>query len=362
MVRSWWVQSSLLHLEEAERRLLLKTGMRAFDTEVGDDLTVHALEGGSRDASKPPLVLCHGYGQGAAAFALNFPHLTANLHVYAKDWMGYGQSSRPKFTPKGVDATEEHFIKYMERWRDANKVQRMILCGHSLGGYLSVAYAERYPERVAKLILVSPVGVPHRPEEFTNHLAQQPWGRRTLLNSAAFLWSRGVTPGDLVRGLGPIGRRLMDGYAQRRFKDGGELDRTAFGEYLYHNAAATAGSGERALSELLLPYAWAKSPLHDRIPKLSRTIPIHFVYGEVDWMDHRHALKVREQMVATHTVTVETIAGAGHQVFIDEPSAFNDAILRLCDVHDPIPAPISATAVEAVPASNVQPQAATTMQ
>jgi pimeloyl-ACP methyl ester carboxylesterase len=29
----------------------------------------------------------------------------------------------------------------------------MILCGHSLGGYLSFAYAERYPQHVDRLIL-----------------------------------------------------------------------------------------------------------------------------------------------------------------------------------------------------------------
>jgi pimeloyl-ACP methyl ester carboxylesterase len=75
--------------------------------------------------------------------------------VFAKDWMGYGLSSRPAFEPSGVTQTEEHFVGYMERWRRANDLDRMTLCGHSLGGYLCVAYAERFPERVDRLILVS---------------------------------------------------------------------------------------------------------------------------------------------------------------------------------------------------------------
>jgi cardiolipin-specific phospholipase len=33
-----------------------------------------------------------------------------------------------------------------------------------LGGYLSVAYALRYPERVNKLVLLSPAGVPRDPD------------------------------------------------------------------------------------------------------------------------------------------------------------------------------------------------------
>ena len=36
----------------------------------------------------------------------------------------------------------------------------MILAGHSFGGYMSVAYTEKYPQHVDKLILLSPVGVP----------------------------------------------------------------------------------------------------------------------------------------------------------------------------------------------------------
>ena len=46
----------------------------------------------------------------------------------------------------------------------------------------------------------------------------------------------------------------------------------------------TTGSGERALSQLLLPFAWARKPLCERIPKLNKSIPIRFIYGDTDWM------------------------------------------------------------------------------
>ena len=32
--------------------------------------------------------------------------------------------------------------------------------GHSLGAYLAISYALKYPENIEKLILFSPVGIP----------------------------------------------------------------------------------------------------------------------------------------------------------------------------------------------------------
>ncbi len=47
----------------------------------------------------------------------------------------------------------------LEQWRRAQGLDRMVLMGHSLSGYLSAVYALRYPERVQHLILVCPAGV-----------------------------------------------------------------------------------------------------------------------------------------------------------------------------------------------------------
>jgi cardiolipin-specific phospholipase len=90
------------------------------------------------------------------------------------DWLGMGLSSRPSpklldspssvETPARVARAEHFFLSSLESWRASVGLEKMVLVGHSLGGYLASAYTARYPDRVSALILVSPAGIPHGPE------------------------------------------------------------------------------------------------------------------------------------------------------------------------------------------------------
>jgi cardiolipin-specific phospholipase len=136
----------------------------------------------------PPAVMLHGYGAGLGFFFRNFAPLAqwAGRHgsaVYALDWLGMGRSARVPFTVKAkrddvsarVHEAESFFIDSLEEWRAKMGLDSMTLIGHSLGAYFSVVYALRHPERVNKLILLSPAGVPRGPNfsdpsrELTDH-------------------------------------------------------------------------------------------------------------------------------------------------------------------------------------------------
>ena len=144
--------------------------------------TSSLIEDQESQSAQPPLVLLHGYANGALYFYRNLHGLSKHFAtIYAVDMMGWGLSSRPSFPTydhdteesdehkkQSVREAEDFFVESLEAWRKANGVESMVLGGHSLGGYVSVAYTERYPERVAKLLLLSPVGVPGEPKSTTS--------------------------------------------------------------------------------------------------------------------------------------------------------------------------------------------------
>lgn len=59
---------------------------------------------------------------------------------------GFGRSSRPKFSSDALVA-ERQLVDSVEEWRREMQLDKIILLGHSLGGFLASSYAIQYPDR-----------------------------------------------------------------------------------------------------------------------------------------------------------------------------------------------------------------------
>ena len=103
----------------------------------------------------------------------------------------------------------------------------------------------------------------------------------------------------------------MTKYTSRRFVDLEEQERINLDNYIYH-ISAQPGSGEFALARLLLPGAFARKPLFNRLPKLR--IPVSFIYGSHDWMDFRQAVLLGPRMNSPTKVAV--VSNAGHHLYL----------------------------------------------
>lgn len=301
------------------------------------------------------LVMLHGYGAGLGFFYRNFEPLSRarGWKIYALDMLGMGNSARPPFRiqakdPQGkITEAENWFVDALEEWRLARKIEKFTLLGHSLGGYLAVSYALKYPGHLNKLILASPAGIPEdpyavdaampEPEEstFQNEFTQEQEGivnpnnsdgdgpltkvdsnnrlaaaksgtnktgapRRPIPGWLVWLWDANVSPFSFVRLAGPLGPRVVSGWTSRRFNHLPGEESQVLHLYAY-SLFRQKGSGEYALPYILAPGAYARRPVINRIQDVGRQvlrpateteapvretgIPVVLMYGDSDWMD-----------------------------------------------------------------------------
>lgn len=101
-----------------------------------------------------PVIMVHGLAASLHDWDFLLPELTrAGYAGYALDLLGHGDSPKPDSRSYQIDWLSEHF----EKWVDSlNLTSPAILIGHSLGGYLVLEYARRFPSRTRGLILVDP--------------------------------------------------------------------------------------------------------------------------------------------------------------------------------------------------------------
>jgi cardiolipin-specific phospholipase len=285
-----------------------------------------------------PLVLLHGYANGALYFYRNLVGLSSFFKtIYSLDMLGWGLSSRPDFnlekdSPKCAEA---FFVESLEAWRQAQDIDKMILAGHSMGGYLSVAYCEKYPERVERLVLLSPVGIPEQDnaklESRKEMIRSSSYSRRAMFSFYKGLFGRGHTPGSISRTF-PESRvkNMVSSYVERRLPAISDPEeQQAVADYLYCNSALP-GSGEFALKYLLDPFGMARNPLMRRIPLL-KVPQVTFLYGSDDWMDSSGGLDTKkfcEQMDSpTPKIDVYEVSNAGHLLMLDNYEEFNAGVV-----------------------------------
>jgi pimeloyl-ACP methyl ester carboxylesterase len=99
----------------------------------------------------PAVLLTHGFAASSHMFASTVEALAPDHTAIAWDMPGHGRSDAPD------DASEystRRFLDHMVALIDAAGVERAVVLGHSLGGYLSLQLALAHPHRVRGLVLV----------------------------------------------------------------------------------------------------------------------------------------------------------------------------------------------------------------
>lgn len=97
----------------------------------------------------PTLLLIHGFPLDGSFWQPQVEGLSGAAHVLAPDLRGFGTDARP--LPEAM--TMESYAEDMKELLDGAGIERAVLCGLSMGGYVAMAFLEQWPDRAAGLIL-----------------------------------------------------------------------------------------------------------------------------------------------------------------------------------------------------------------
>lgn len=104
------------------------------------------------------LVLVHGIGVDAGSWVGVVGDLGRHRPLLLVDLPGHGDSAPPEGVgPLDLDDTVDGLAAAIDA--AVPRDERVVLVGNSLGGWVSLVYAERHPERVERMVLLGASGI-----------------------------------------------------------------------------------------------------------------------------------------------------------------------------------------------------------
>jgi pimeloyl-ACP methyl ester carboxylesterase len=107
------------------------------------------------------VVLVHGFCESKALWTGFIPVLAQQYHVIALDLGGFGDSDDALPKPVRVETLAEQINELLLHLG----IDTAVLIGHSLGGYVSLAFAEKYPAKLRGLGLFHSTALPDSDEK-----------------------------------------------------------------------------------------------------------------------------------------------------------------------------------------------------
>jgi pimeloyl-ACP methyl ester carboxylesterase len=269
-----------------------------------DGLTLRLLEWSSEGV---PFLMLHGFGNEAHIWDDLAPVLAPHYRVLALDQRGHGDSEGD---PEGRYDFES-MARDVEAVCEALGIERLVVCGHSMGGRVSMRFAGRNPEKMAGLIVVD-VG-PELDERGVSRITQEAQREKPVFDSVdqyAALLARNY-PATRARGIARMAKNELrerpDGRYELKLKwDLAKLRESRTPE----EAEAYAREETKILWEIL-----------ETVP-----CPTLVVRGAASDVLSPEIADRMEEVIPNGELVV--IPQAAHSVMVDNPEAFEAAIVR----------------------------------
>jgi len=95
-----------------------------------------------------PVIFLHGFPFDKTTWELQLEFLKFTYRLISCDIRGFGKST-DESTPLSIDLFTDDLIKFMDKL----KIEKAIVCGLSMGGYIALNAVKRFPRRFEGLVL-----------------------------------------------------------------------------------------------------------------------------------------------------------------------------------------------------------------
>ncbi len=239
-----------------------------------------------------PILFIHGYPLGRRIWDPQLRNLLGMARLVVPDLRGHGDSE-PTDVPYSMELFADDCMTLCER-REVK--DPLIVCGLSMGGYVSLQLVQKYKEHVAGLVLVA-----------TRAGADSDEGKKARDADIALLDSKGAS--TIVDKMLP--RLLTPETLRRRPKVVELAERT-----MRKTSAQTMAHDLAAMK--------ARPDMREMLATID--VPTLIVHGKEDTLIPP---KEAEAMgAAIPNATLVLIDGAAHLVNIEQPTAFNEALKK----------------------------------
>jgi proline iminopeptidase len=306
-------------------------GEQLVDLPTGSRLLVAHLP--ARGApTRPPVVVLHG-GPGVPDLKANAQVLGALTEIGA-DVVLYAQVGTDRSTrlDDPVGYGPERDVRDLEALRARLGLDRMVLVGHSYGGALAAAYLAAHPDRVERMVLVSPGPLDPADTSENGATAGLDAGRKARLYAE------------------PLGPRDLLGYALL------QVNPLAAHAFLPDTAADARNDSVLTIAEPALfcpgdvpadlppvrgsgfyamqyPQSATAPPPADVRPALTGlSTPTLILKGRCDYLSWRSAVEYRRLLPGS---VLGYVPDAGHNLHQERPEVVRDAIAAFLDGRPP---------------------------
>lgn len=274
----------------AQQTIRLHNGIQLAYYDSKEDTTENgaAAPAPAFAAEKPVVVLLHGFCGSSAYWERILPHLKPHARIIAPDLRGQGHSAASSDDVYAMELYADDLAHML----DELAISSSIVLGHSLGGYITLAFAEKYPEKLRAFGLLHSTALPDSEAAKENRD-----------KAVTAIYQEGI--GAFVEGLvpklfAPAHKQSMPELIERVQQIG------------YATSEAGAAGAARGMKER-----------PDRTAVLEQTkLPLLLLAGVED-----QVIPVESTLLADGpNVTRVKLENAGHMGMVEQPAAFAEEI------------------------------------